>query len=99
MRLCLVCGNPFSIENTRGRPPKVCSAACRAERKNTQREESRERAAARGCPPDQHGTSTGYTHFKCPCVKCRRWARNYQQSRRTGTPIEPAVSAATHTRV
>lgn len=84
MRQCLVCGNPFSVETGPGRPPETCSAKCRAERKNLQREQSRQRAATRGCPPEAHGTASGYTHFMCSCAKCRRWARTYQQSRRTG---------------
>jgi hypothetical protein len=51
-------------------------------RKNKQREETRQRAVARGCPDDMHGTSSGYSHFKCTCTKCKFWARTYKQGQR-----------------
>jgi hypothetical protein len=80
-RQCLVCHRPFQWPG-RGRPPETCSQECHRLRKNTQREETRQRAVARGCPANMHGTSSGYTHYKCTCVKCRLWARTYKQGRR-----------------
>jgi hypothetical protein len=45
-------------------------------------EESRQRAVARGCPPEKHGTVTGYSQYKCTCIRCRKWASEYQKQRR-----------------
>lgn len=84
MKRCLVCGNLFEEPAGRGRPAQMCSAKCRAARKITQREQSRQRAIARGIPAHLHGTSTGSTHYRCTCSKCRKWSREYQQTRRAG---------------
>lgn len=83
MRQCLVCGRDFQPPAGRGRPPETCSPEHAAVRKRQHREESRQRAIQRGTiPPEAHGTSTGYTYYKCPCVRCRKWAREYKQDRR-----------------
>src|SRR5688572_29595646 len=85
MRQCLVCGWNFLAPTTRGRPPETCSPEHAAIRKREQRAESRDRAIERGIPDDHdvHGTSTGYTYYGCRCNRCRRWAREYKQARRT----------------
>lgn len=80
-RHCLVCGRAFDWPG-RGRPSETCSPECHRQRKNGQREETRQRAVARGCPANLHGTSTAYTHYKCTCAKCKLWARTYKQHRR-----------------
>jgi hypothetical protein len=88
-RSCAVCGKPFDYEPRPGRPPVTCSPECQRTRKTRKSEESRSRVAAKECPPDKHGTSTGYTQYKCGCTKCTRWARLYKQERRAitkGTP-------------
>lgn len=79
---CLVCGTEFDWEPQPGRVPKTCSEDCRRTRKTQQSEQSRQRAAARGCPDHLHGTSTGYSHYKCDCTKCTTWARGYKRKRR-----------------
>ena len=81
MRQCLVCGGAFTNTN-RGRPPETCSPECLSKRKSEQRRETKERAIARGCPDDMHGTQTGATHYECHCAKCRGWWRDYQRARR-----------------
>lgn len=83
MRRCLVCGQEFESTG-RGRPPETCSPEHQAIRKMEQRMESRERAMQRGMPEGKevHGTSTGYTYYGCTCGLCRRWAREYKQTRR-----------------
>lgn len=78
MKHCIVCGRVLDSTPTRGRPSMVCSDACRYTRKNAQREESRQRAAKRGCPPHMHGTCAGYTQYKCDCDACKLWARTYK---------------------
>ena len=83
MKQCLVCGREFQPpQPSRGRPPETCSPEHAAIRKRRKRSESRERAIKRGIPPEAHGTSTGYTYYKCPCTRCRKWAREYKQTRR-----------------
>ena len=81
-RACAVCQRTFAYEPYPGRPPMTCSTDCQRKRKNHQSERCRQRAAARGCPPGQHGTVTGYSHYLCGCYACMRWAREYQQARR-----------------
>lgn len=81
MRECAECGTTFDWQPP-GRAPMTCSPECQRVRKTRQSEESRQRAAKKGCPPDKHGTSTGYSHYKCDCEKCLQWARNYKQHRR-----------------
>ena len=82
MRQCLICGGPFITPRRAGRPPKTCSPECLNESKRQQRRETKERAIARGCPDDMHGTQTGATHYECRCTKCRTWWRDYQRARR-----------------
>ena len=82
MRQCLVCGGAFNTPSNHGRPPETCSLACLKKRKAEQRKETKERAIARGCPPESHGTQTGATHYCCNCDKCKLWWRNYQRTRR-----------------
>ena len=83
MRHCLVCGVGFYPPAGRGRPPEPCSPECTEKRKSEKRKEAQERAAKRGVvPAHAHGTSTGYTYYKCPCVICKKWAREYKQSQR-----------------
>lgn len=92
MRQCLVCGQEINEPTVRGRPVVVCSDRCRLDRKNTQREASRQRAVKRGCPPDKHGTCTGYTQYKCDCERCKGWARSYKQHRRGTLKAEAGAS-------
>lgn len=86
MRVCAECGKEFEwnsgILGRTGRAPMTCSPDCQRARKTRQSEQSRQRAAKRGCPPDKHGTSTGYSHYKCDCSLCSRWARQYKAQRR-----------------
>jgi hypothetical protein len=81
-RWCLVCNSPFVTPRQKGRPPETCSPECLNERKRQQRRETKERAIARGCPDDMHGTQTGASHYECRCTKCRMWWRDYQRARR-----------------
>lgn len=84
MKNCLVCGKEFQPPITGGRPPEICSPECTTVRKRQHREESRQRAIDRGqIPAKAHGTSTGATYYGCTCNRCRKWAREYKQSRRT----------------
>lgn len=81
-RKCAVCNRTF--EQPAGIRARItCSPECALARRRGQNRESRERAIAQGCPPDKHGTVTGYTHFRCSCVACRRWAADYKQQRRS----------------
>jgi len=82
MRECVICGALLDYEPRSGRPPVTCSPDCHRIRKNQKSEESRQRAVSRGCPDDMHGTSTGYSHYKCHCPQCTKWARLYKQERR-----------------
>jgi hypothetical protein len=80
---CPVCGEQFDYEPRPGRPPVTCgSEHCRRARKNRKSEESRRRAMNKDCPPDKHGTATGYGHYRCGCPKCSEWSRLYTQQRR-----------------
>lgn len=83
LRKCTVCGRDLGPPTTRGRPTTVCSARCTSIRKTVQREQSRQRAVQRGCPPDKHGTCTGYTQYRCSCLKCMAWSRNYKATQRS----------------
>lgn len=80
--VCVVCGREYEWVPQPNRPPNTCSAECRHRRHVQMNEESRQRAVSRGCPPDKHGTVTGYSHYKCACVLCRKWASEYQKERR-----------------
>lgn len=82
IKQCLVCGREFTYEPRPGRPPVTCSPECQRTRKTRKSEESRLRAEDEGCPEHLHGTSTGYSHYRCSCFKCTAWARNYKQTRR-----------------
>lgn len=98
MRNCLVCGVPFTPPPGHGRRPETCSARCAAERKRQKRDESRLKAVSRAVPAHAHGTSTGYTYYKCPCAACRKWAREYKQSQRAAakaTTTPPRVRSRT----
>lgn len=92
MRQCLVCGSGFEPASFRGRPPETCSPACLKKRKAQQRRETKERAVARGCPPELHGTQSGATHYSCHCDKCRKWWRDYQRARRAAQKVAEAVT-------
>lgn len=81
-RTCLVCGKDFVAPGGIGRPPETCSPDCFDARRREQRAASQGRALERGIPESAHGTSTGYTYFRCPCGRCRRWAREYKQAQR-----------------
>lgn len=90
-----MCGREFDYEPKPGRPPVTCSPECQRKRKSSKSEESRDRHAHRKCPPDKHGTSTGYTWYKCDCAKCRRWARDDKRARRAATRSETAETRRT----
>lgn len=92
MRQCLVCGELFDIPSHRGRPPETCSQVCLNKRKAQQRRETKDRAIARGCPPELHGTQTGATHYMCHCDKCKKWWRDYQRERRAARKAAEAVT-------
>ena len=80
---CPVCKKTFEYLPRPGRPPVTCgSEDCRRARKSVRSEESRRRAMNRECPPDKHGTATGYTYYKCGCNLCSRWSRMDMQKRR-----------------
>jgi hypothetical protein len=81
-KTCVVCGARLTAQPRMGRPSNTCSDTCRVVRKRARNEKSRQRAIADGCPPDKHGTSTGYSHFRCSCDACRTWARLYKRERR-----------------
>lgn len=93
MRKCAECGKQFEwnsgLLGNRGRAPMTCSPACALTRKTRQSEQSRQRASKRGCPPDKHGTSTGYSYYQCGCTKCTKWAREYKQHRRKVQAAHP----------
>lgn len=91
MRQCLVCGGAFDAPSGRGRPPETCSPGCLKKRKSEQRRETKDRAIARGCPDDMHGTQTGATHYECHCDKCRAWWRDYQRARRAAQKAATAT--------
>lgn len=93
MRQCVICSRPFKTPRRTGRPQKTCSPECLNERKRQQRRETKERAIARGCPDDMHGTQTGATHYECRCAKCRMWWRNYQRARRAKRKAVAEVTA------
>ena len=82
MRTCVVCGNAFPEHIGMGRPPVTCSPECKSRRRQQQRDESIARARKRDIPADAHGTSSGYTYWKCPCARCRGWSAAYQAARR-----------------
>lgn len=84
MKTCLVCGTELQPPAGRGRPTETCSPEHAAIRRRQLRETSRQKAIKRGIPADSnvHGTSTGYTYYKCPCIRCLKWAREYKASQR-----------------
>lgn len=79
---CVVCGNTFDYEPRRGGKPVTCSPECQRARKSVKSEESRTRLTRKDVPEHLHGTATGYTQYKCGCVKCMKWAREYKQASR-----------------
>jgi hypothetical protein len=81
---CAVCRKEFEYQPRPGRPPVTCGdKAChRANRTGKILAARGRKAATQECPPDKHGTSTGYNEYKCGCSECSRWARLYQQQRR-----------------
>jgi hypothetical protein len=80
---CVVCRNEFEYTSRPGRPPITCgSPECRRARKTEKTLAARKRLRPEDCPPDYHGTSTGYNEYGCGCPKCARWARTYRQQRR-----------------
>lgn len=100
MNQCLVCGVELQPPARRGRPKTTCSPECAVLRKRQLRESSRQKATKRGCPPDKHGTSTGYTYYKCDCAACRKWAADYMADRREAareatTPHPPSKGVTT----
>lgn len=83
---CVACGREYEwVPQLNRRRSNTCSPECRHRRHTQMNEKSRQRAVARGCPPDKHGTSTGYSHYKCACALCRKWASEYQKERRHRT--------------
>ena len=81
-RQCVICKQLFDYPPRPGRPPVTCSDKCARIRRNKKSYESRARAEDKGCPPEAHGTSSGYSHYRCSCNDCRRWARTYKSQRR-----------------
>lgn len=80
---CVVCAEEYEWTPQPGRRrSNACSEECRRLRHIAMNEKSRQRAAAKGCPPDKHGTVTGYSHYKCSCTRCRKWASEYKKERR-----------------
>ena len=80
---CVVCEKEYQWTPQPGRRrSKNCSTECRRIRHLQMNEESRQRAVARGCPPDKHGTVSGYSQYKCTCTLCRKWASEYKKERR-----------------
>lgn len=80
---CVVCAKEYQWTPQPGsRRSKTCSEECRRRRHIQMNEKSRQRAVARGCPPDKHGTATGYSHYKCVCIRCRKWASEYKKEQR-----------------
>lgn len=79
-RQCAVCGREFDYAAKPGRPPVTCSPECARKRKN--RQSGVNWGASRECPPEAHGTATGYNTYHCGCAKCSRWARLYKQGHR-----------------
>ena len=73
----------------------MCSPECRRKRKASQDKARRTAVAKRPCPPDKHGTATGYTDYKCGCDDCRRWARDDQRARRAAARPETAATRRT----
>lgn len=86
---CAVCGRGFALSTKPGRPAKTCSPTCQRKRKNHKSQQSRIRAFNRDCPPDKHGTATGYTFYGCGCPPCTRWAREDRQARRVSQAGHP----------
>ena len=88
--VCVVCGRAYEwVPQPNRRRSKACSEECRRRRHIQMNEQSRQRAVARGCPPDKHGTVTGYSHYKCACARCRKWASEYQKQRRQRQKAHP----------
>jgi hypothetical protein len=77
-RMCVVCGDVFTVERRPGAPPITCSSKCQKKRRNTKIAEWRARTE---CPPEKHGL-TGYTTYQCDCDVCREAERIYMQERR-----------------
>jgi hypothetical protein len=81
--ICEICGKEFQVQVRRGGVPKTCSAECKRKRTNKMSAAYR---ANRHCPPDKHGTLTGYSTYGCPCADCRRAAREYKRKQRANEP-------------
>jgi hypothetical protein len=93
-RTCAVCGRQFEHPPKAGRPPLTCSPECQRIRRTRLGDGIRAYHASRqDCPPDKHGTSTGYSFYKCDCPKCSRWARLYKQERRAKAKRRPRLRA------
>lgn len=81
--VCAVCGKEFEHEPRPGRPPVTCGAPeCRRARKTQKTIQSNRRTHNTECPPDKHGTGTGYNLYRCGCPACSEWSRLYQRQRR-----------------
>ena len=81
--VCAVCRKEFEHQPRPGRPPVTCgSEECRRTRKTLKTIQSNRRVHNTECPPDKHGTASGYTQYRCGCPKCSEWARLYQRQRR-----------------
>jgi hypothetical protein len=80
---CRVCHREFEYEPKPGRPPATCgSEECRRTYKTRNTMKSNRRTHNKECPPDKHGTGTGYNLYRCGCAKCSEWSRLYQRERR-----------------
>lgn len=79
---CSECSREFEAAVGPGRPAMTCSRTCQTTRKSRMSQQSRVRAFNRECPPEKHGTATGYTFYGCGCTRCTRWARLDKQERR-----------------
>jgi hypothetical protein len=81
---CPVCQKEFEYAPRPGRPPITCGdPTCWRIHRTRKTLAARGRlAATTECPPDKHGTSTGYNEYKCGCPECSRWARMYRQKLR-----------------
>jgi hypothetical protein len=77
-RACVICGNVFTLP-THGGQPITCSPDCQRKRRNKMVAWWRE---AHECPPDKHGTLTGYVNYQCDCDLCREAEKLYMRKRR-----------------
>lgn len=87
--ICVVCGEPFELEKRPGGLPITCSPECQRRRRNEKHAEWR---ANTECPPEAHGTITGYVTYACSCDECRKAERLYMREyrrKKNGGPSPP----------